>query len=153
MAAQKSVARLATLYGMIERMRSVELSIAAGAVQDAACAAAIASTTRAGHIDNGRSAMATGQREEWQVAETSRGVVETRIVRLATVRKECEGTLLDAEVRHHASRMDMERMHRVVEVARTRAAMREDRRAQSESDDRFASRRAWMQARQSKVRK
>jgi hypothetical protein len=148
MAAQKSVARLALLYGMMERMRSVELRVAAGAVEDVACSAAIARKVRENQIAEGRAAMANGRREAWQVAETTRGVNEARIVRLAMLRAEREIILEQAVQVHRASRLNMEQMDRVVDRARTQAEMENGRRLQAESDDRFASRRAWLQTRQ-----
>ncbi len=147
MAAQKGVARLASLYGMIERMRSVELRAAAGEVEDVACSAAIAATVRESQIADARAAIATGCREDWQVAETTRGVVEARIVRLATMRAEREAALAKAAQRHRMSRLTMEQMDSVVDRARMQEAIQEDRRSQAESDDRFASRRAWTRSR------
>jgi hypothetical protein len=148
MAAKKGVARLASLYGMMEQMRSVELRTAASAVEDVVCSAAIAATVRESQITEARTAMATGHREDWQVAETARSVVEARIVRLATIRAERESAMEEAALRHRVSRLAMEQMDRVVDRARLQEAMQEGRRSQAESDDRFASRRAWMQRQQ-----
>jgi len=145
MAAQKSFARLATLYAMMERMRSVELRVAAGAVEDVVCSAAIAATVRENQIADGRVAMASGRRDEWQVAQTARAVVEARMVRLATLRAEREIALEKAVQMHRASRLKMEQMDRVVDRTRTHLSLEESRRSQAESDDRFASRRAWLQ--------
>lgn len=148
MAAQKGIVRLAAVYGMMERMRSAELRLAADAVEDVACSAAIAATVRASQITDARTAMASGRRDDWQVAETTRGVVEARIVRLAKVRAEREVALADSAQRHRMSRLNMEQMDRVVDRNRTQAGRREERRLQAESDDRFASRRAWMNTKQ-----
>ena len=148
MATQKGVVRLASLYTMMERMRSVELRVAAGAVEDVAYSAAIAATARESQIADARAAMSTGRREEWQVAETTRAVVEARIVRLAKLQAEREIILADAALRHRMSRLNMEQMDRVVDRNRTQAGRREERRLQAESDDRFASRRAWMNTKQ-----
>jgi hypothetical protein len=143
MAARKGVARLASLYGMMERMRSLELRVAAGAVDDVVCSAAIAATVRESQIAEARAAMASGRREDWQVAETTRGVIEARMVRLAALRAEREAALERAVAEHQVSRLNMEQMDRVVGRARAQMSAEEDRRVQAESDDRFASRRAW----------
>jgi hypothetical protein len=143
MAARKGVARLASLYGMMERMRSVELRVAAVAVADVVCSAAVAATLRESQIADARAAMATGCREEWQVAETTRGVIETRMVRLAALRVECQDALDEAVAVHRVSRMNMEQMNRVLERSRAELMGDESRRAQAESDDRFAARLAW----------
>lgn len=144
MATQKGVVRLASLYTMMERMRSVELRVAAGAVEDVAYSAAIAATARESQIADARAAMSTGRREEWQVAETTRAVVEARIVRLAKLQAEREIILADAALRHRMSRLNMEQMDRIVDRTRSQEGVLEDRRLQAESDDRFASRLAWM---------
>ena len=144
MATQKGVVRLASLYTMMERMRSVELRVAAGAMEDVAYSAAIAATARESQIADARAAMSTGRREEWQVAETTRAVVEARIVRLAKLQAEREIILADAALRHRMSRLNMEQMDRIVDRTRSQEGVLEDRRLQAESDDRFASRRAWM---------
>ena len=143
MAARKGVARLASLYGMMERMRSLELRVAAGAVDDVVCLAAIAATVRESQIADARAAMASGRREDWQVAQTTRGVIEARMVRLAALRVEREDTLDRAVAEHRVSRLNMEQMDRVLERSRVQMSAEEDRRSQAESDDRFASRRAW----------
>jgi len=143
MAAHKGVARLASLYATLERMRSVELRAAATAVEDVACAAAIAATVRGSQIENARAAMATGRRDEWQVAETMRSVLEVRMKRLAVLRAEREADLDAAVAAHRASRLEMEQMERVVERRQAMTRLEDGRRAQAESDDRFASRRSW----------
>jgi hypothetical protein len=107
------------------------------------CAASIAKVVRESQVADARAAMATGQREAWQVAETTRGVVEARMARLARVRIEREAALDEAVSTHRASRLDMEQMESVVERRRAMAMLEAGRRAQMESDDRFASRRAW----------
>ena len=145
MAVQRGLGRLATLYAMMERMRSMEVQVALGAVEDVMCSAAIAATIRAGQIEDARDALATGRREAWQVAETTRGVLDRRIDRLQTERAECEAALAEASRVHRASRLDMEQMQRMVDRTRTQTMLEESRRVQGESDDRFASRSAWME--------
>ena len=146
MAAKMGVDRMAAVYGMLEQMRSVELRAATIAVEDVACSAAIAATLRESQIAGAREAMATGCREEWQISETARGVIEARMDRLARVRAEREAALIQAQRVHRESRLSMEQIQRVVDQARLQLSMEETRRTQAESDDRFASRRAWSRA-------
>ena len=145
MAAQKGLARLASLYAMIERMRSADVQMANGAVEAVVCAEAIAATIRDSQVADGRAALATGCREAWQVAETTLGVTDRRIERLQQVRAEREADLAEAARAHRVSRLEMEQMERIVEKARLQERMEESRRIQSTSDDRFASRSIWME--------
>jgi len=148
MAAHKGLARLASLYAMMERVRSVAVQVASSAVDDAMCAEAIAATIRKSQIADGRDALATGCREAWQVAETTRGVMDRRIEGLQQLRAAREADLAEASRAHRASRLEMEQMERVVEKARAQAGIEEGRRMQSAADDRFASRTIWMETRQ-----
>jgi len=146
MATRGGLRRLATLYGMVEQMRSLELRVAAGAVDDVVCASAIEALVHRGQVDGGRAAMAAGDREEWSVAETTREVVEARIERLAKLRVVREVKLDEARDAHKTSRLKVEQMERVVERARAEAALVEDRKTQAVADDRFAARGAWTRA-------
>lgn len=147
MAARKGIDRLASLYGMMEQIRSVELRAATIAVEDAACSTTIALTLRESQIASAREAMATGRREEWQISETARVAVEARIDQLAKTRTDRENARAEAHQIHRQSRLDMEQMERVVAQARVQVAIEVTRRTQAESDDRFASRRAWSRTR------
>ena len=145
MAAHKGVARLASLAVTMERMRSLEVQVARGAVDDVMCSAAIAATIRESQLSDGRDALATGRREAWQVAETTRGVMDRRIERLQQLRAEREAILAEATRVHRVSRLEMDQMERMVEKSRAQAGMEETRRTQAAADDRFASRSAWME--------
>ena len=148
MQAQKGLVRIASLYAMLERMRSVEVLIANGAVEDVLCAEAIAATIRENQIADGRDALARECREDWQVAETTLRVIDLRIDRLQQVRAEREADLAEAARALRASRLEMEQMERIVEKTRLQARLEESRRTQATADDRFASRSIWMERRQ-----
>ena len=145
MAVQRGLERLALLYAMMERMRSIEVQAANTAVEDVVCSTAIAATIREGQIADGRDALSTGRRDAWQVAETTRGVMDRRIDGLQQVRAEREAVLGDASRAHRQSRLEMEQMERMVEKTRAQLVACESRRAQGDSDDRFASRLAWLE--------
>ena len=146
MADSKALARLAALYAMMERMRSVEVQVANVAVENVTCSAAIAAAVRASQVSHGREALETGRREAWQVAETTRAALEGRIERLQRVRVECEAALAEAESAHRTTRLDLEQVESILDKTRTQLASRESRRTQAAADDRFASRSAWLQA-------
>ena len=145
MARRKGLTRLASLYGMVEQMRSLELRVAASAVDDVVLVASIEAAIRQSKIFGARAALAAGDREEWQMAETTREGVEARIERLANLRVERETRREEAALAHSTSRVEMEQLDRVVEQQRDRLALEEARRAQAESDDRYAARLAWAQ--------
>lgn len=144
MALHRGLERIASLYRMMERIHAIEVQNANGAVEDLLCAVAIATTMRASQIEDARDALATGWREGWQVAETTRGVIDRRMDQLHQIRAEREAELAEASRVHNESRLEMEQMERVVEKTRALAAVVESRRVQADSDDRFASRSAWL---------
>jgi len=143
MAATKSLARIAKVYGLVERMRSLELRMAADAVSEVEFAAAVAAATRYNQVAGARAALVAGNREEWSVAEVTLRVEEIRMQRLAELRVKREAKLAEAVSLHRESRLEMEQMERVVELKRAAAAIEEGRRTQAMADDRFASRGAW----------
>ena len=143
MAAKSSAMRLATLYATVERIRSVELRMAESEVDDAVCAAAIADAVRESQQRSMRDALASGRRDEWRIAQTANAANETQIARLAVLRVKQEALRDEAVVRHRASRLQVEQMDSLVVRSRERESREETLQAQAESDDRFASQRAW----------
>ncbi len=139
----KSLRRIAKVYGLVERMHSLELRVAADALNDVLCATAVAAATRYQQASSAREALVLGRREEWAVAEVTRTVEEIRMTRLAELRTQREAKVAEAAVVHRASRLQMEQMERVVERKRAVAAIDEGRKTQAMADDRFASRAAW----------
>jgi hypothetical protein len=137
------IARLAGLYGMVERMRSLELRAAAGNLDEVASAQTMQAAVHRSEVSGSRAAFASGDREQWKVAETARALLEIRMARLNKLRAEREVKLDQAAQAYNRSRVRMEQMDRVVERERERLACEAARRAQAEADDRFASRRAW----------
>ena len=144
MAVKKAEVRLASLYAVMERIRSAELRDSMIAVDGVACSAAVAKASREERISAGRTAMAAGSRADWEIAETTRGVVETQMIHLAKLRREREAALSVTAAEYRLSRLSKEQMDRVVEQRRLREATKDDKQSQAELDDRFASRRVWM---------
>jgi len=143
MAAPHGIRRLASLYGMMEQVRSLERRVAANSVDEAACAGVIQTAIRDSHATGGREALAAGNPELWSIAAKSREMAEDRIVRLAKVRMEREVALQQAVHVHRESRLKMEQMERLLERARVATATEDGRREQAVADDRFSSRLAW----------
>ena len=147
MAIQRSLSRLAGLYTIIEQIRSVEVQAADAAVQQVIRSIAIAATSRTAQMVESREALATDRREAWQVAETTRETLERRMERLCAVRVEREAVLAKALELHRSSRLEMERMQRIFEKTLAQGLLIESRQVQLQSDDRFASRAAWLEER------
>jgi hypothetical protein len=134
------------VYDLVERMHSLELRVASDAVQEVEFAAAVAAATSYRQAAAAREALVSGNREEWSVAEVTRGVEEIRMQRLAELRLRRERQHAEAVETHRASKRRTEQMERVVERKRASAAIDDGRRDQAAADDRFASRSAWAQS-------
>jgi hypothetical protein len=139
----KGAERVAKLYALVERLRAVELKVAAGDVDEAACRIAMAIVHRETEVGNARDAIASGLRDEWHVAETTRKRLESRLRRLAELRAEREAVLGEAAARHRASQLNKDQIEGVLARQKHSAVVESGRRTQIESDDRFASREAW----------
>jgi hypothetical protein len=143
MAAKNSMARVAQVYGMVERMRSVERRVAANAVDEVVCSEAIQTTVLTSLLGGARDALAAGNREEQQIAETARQRVELGLERLAQMRVERQAVLERVAAEHRESVVAMEQIDRLLERARAAESLEADRREQAVADDRFGSRLAW----------
>jgi hypothetical protein len=144
--------RIAALYGMLDRMRSVELRMAAAAVEEVERVAAMHHAVSIDQQTCGRAALVTGDRAEWMLSKAAREFAEVRIAQLVDLR-EARAEVLDAAViAHRQSRLKVEQIDRVVDRARTAQALDQARRTQAVADDRYASRRAWSQTESARTR-
>ncbi|MCU1320287.1 MAG: hypothetical protein JWP98_1805 [Edaphobacter sp.] len=139
--------RLAALYGVVERMHSVELQRTAAAVREVEQAVAMQqSVARSARFDS-REALMTGDRLSWSLAKTQRETAEWRQERLEQIRLERQELSDVAKEQYAASRVKSEQMKSVVDGVTVRAEAEEGRRMQAATDDRFLSRRLWVGAR------
>ena len=83
---RSGVARLAGLYAMVEQLRSLELRVAVGVVDEIACAQSMQAAVHQSEVSGSRAALASGDRASWQVAETARRAIEMRMNRLNKLR-------------------------------------------------------------------
>jgi hypothetical protein len=138
--------RIANLYGVMEEMRRSELEGAMGAVREAEEAIAVQRSAALSARLDGREALAAGDRLGWMAADKRRELAGWKSVRLEEVRVEREAASQVARQQYLASRIESEQMKRVRDgVART-VETDESRRMQAIVDDRFLSRRRWMDA-------
>lgn len=138
--------RIATLYGVMEEMRRSELEGTVAAVREAEEAIAVQRSAVLSARLDGREALAAGDRLGWMAADKRREVAGRRSLGLEEVRVKRETASEVARQQYLASRIESEQMKRVRDsVART-VEIYESRRMQAIVDDRFLSRRLWMDA-------
>jgi hypothetical protein len=141
----RGLQRLADLYGMVERLRSVDLKVAADSVTEATQAIDRERVVKQVQQSQGRVAIECGDAPERVLAESQIELAETRAVRVEQLRRAREvqrETALDA---YRASRLRMEQMQHMVRSVREREAMDEKRRFQAALDDRHLSRKLWVE--------
>ena len=139
---------MAALYGVVERMHSIELERAMGVVREAEQAIEMQQTIGLAAELDGREALALGDRMGWSLAGTQVVVAAWKGERLEEIRVKREELSLVARGRYAASRLKSEQMNRVVEGVAERVEMEEGRRFQATTDDRFLSRKLWTETRE-----
>lgn len=143
----RRVERLGVLYRRMEQMRELEVHRAASAVTDIVM---LQNEERAGdraEARTGRAALALGDTHEWMLAEAGRELISLRMLRHRAVQIRVEQEHEAATDSYCESRMQREQMERVATGQRRLLETIEGRRTQAASDDRFLSRRAWLQNR------
>ena len=144
----KRLKRIAALYEVMERMHSVELQRARIAVREAKQAIETQQMIVHAAGFDGREALARGDRMGWALAETRQVVAEWKGERLEEIRVRREELSEVARERYVTSRLKNEQMNCVVEGFVARVEREEGRRFQATTDDRFLSRKLWMETRE-----
>jgi hypothetical protein len=142
----ETLQRLATLYAAVEEMHSTELQKMTTAVRDAQRAIGEEQEAAQSARASGRSALLTGDRVGWLMAETGQKTAGLRQRGLEEILREREELNDAAREQYVASRLKREQMKRVFEEIAARSEIEEARRAQAASDDRFLTRRRWTDA-------
>lgn len=142
-----SLRRIAALYGAVEAMRALDLQQASGALTEAEMAIAVEHRAAVAANDAARSALRSGDREEWMLSEAQREIAGLREGRLEEMR--AARTIVRDKLRgeYLESRMQTEQMKHMVAYRREQAEVEEARRAQATSDDRYLGRLRWLDAR------
>ncbi len=135
--------RLAAVYSMVERLRSVEARVAAGILADADGRCRSEQLACATEVERGRTALSCGDSAGWLIAEAERRATDTRLDRLLVHRAQCAADYQIAHEEYQSSRLQAEQVSRVVERTREMHEREEERRVQAESDDRYAGRLCW----------
>ncbi len=138
--------RIANLYEVMEKIRQSELDRATGAVRVAEDAIGVQRSAVLSARLDGREALAAGDRLGWMAADKRREVAGWKSLRLEEARVEREAARETARQQYLASRMVSEQMKRVRDDVARSVELEESRRTQAIVDDRFLSRRCWMDA-------
>lgn len=143
MARSRGMKRLADVYGVVERMRSVDVQVATGLMTEADGMCVKERQARDSEMVRGRAALAAGDSAGWVISEAERRAAEARLGQLVDLQRQRRVVCEDARNAHTASRINVEQVQRVLDQARGQQELVEQRRGQAESDDRFASQQCW----------
>jgi hypothetical protein len=139
--------RLAGLYSKVEHIRSLQLRAATSDVAEVVQAQQNLRDGERRQALEGRSALARGDRAGWSASAVQAQFATQREELLDTMLNTRETAREQAAKAHRTSYQRKEQIDGLVESAIAAAAVIADRREQAGSDDRFLSRRAWLQAR------
>lgn len=140
---RKGLARVASLYGQVERVRLVELQLAAAGVLEVERALAAAAEDQVARRAEGRGALALGESVHWRMAESACDAAERSADTIEALRVARETLRAEAGTQYRASRLQTERVARVVADLKAIERLREDKIEQANADDRFAARLCW----------
>jgi heme exporter protein D len=139
--------RLATLYGLVQDARSAEMRRAIGLLAEVEEAIATQESMLWMANAFGRGALEQGDRFGWKQAGTNATLAVWSCEQLETIREERDALSETAKQRYRESRIQAEQMSKLLEHASRQAELIEGRRTQSIADDRFLSRRRWVEMR------
>jgi hypothetical protein len=143
----KILRRLHGLHELVERTHAVELERRVSEVWETEQAIDRQGTAARSALFDGRAALTLGDRMEWSLAEVRWELARWRCDGLERIRAQREALRAAAQEQYVASRVKSEQMRHVVDGVETRVAIEEDRRSQAAADDRYLSRRLWVEAR------
>jgi hypothetical protein len=129
-------------------MHSLELQQMTAAVREAQQAVEVQQQVARSARFDGRDALMADDRMGWEIAETQRESAGWKRRRLEQMRLEREVLSDAAREQYLASRVKSEQMKRLAEVVAAQAEIKERRRVQAASDDRFLARRRWSETRE-----
>lgn len=135
--------RLAEVYEIVERMRSVEVRVAMGLLSETEGVCLEVRQTLLCEVDRGRAALAAGDAAGRMISEAERRAHESRLELLVDLRRQRRTVFEVAQEAYSASRIEVEQVQRILDRAGKERELVEQRRVQAESDDRFASQQCW----------
>jgi hypothetical protein len=140
--------RLHGLHELAEQTQALMLEQRVAELREAERAIDWQSTAaQSAHFDE-RAALILDDRMGRSLAEVRWELARWRCDGLERIRAQREALHAAAQEQYVASRIKSEQMRHVVDGVRTRVAIEEGRRSQAAADDRYLSRRLWVEARQ-----
>ncbi|RSL19458.1 hypothetical protein EDE15_5127 [Edaphobacter aggregans] len=141
----KVLQRLAILHGVVERTHAAVLERRATEVREAEEAIDLQHAVARSAVFEGRAALIVDDRMGWSLAEAQRELAGWRCESLERIRMEREALRASAHEQYAVSRIKSEQMRCVVQGVETEIAIEEGRRSQAAMDDRYLSRRSWVE--------
>lgn len=143
----KVLRRLAGLHGVVERTHAVALERCVMEVREAEEAIDLQNAAVRSAAFEGRAALIVDDRMGRSLAEAQRDLARWRHEGLERIRAEREELKASAQEQYVASRVKSEQMRCAVEGVEAGITIEEGRRSQAATDDRYLSRRLWVEGR------
>lgn len=144
LARTKRLRRLATLYGIVEELRSLERDRAALAVFTTEQAVVEQAGVASQALQRGRQALSVADRQDALLHEAEREVARFNTERLSAQQKEYERIEQEAAEQHRLALLQQDQMETLLRGMRARLAELQGRREQAIADDRFSARAHWL---------
>lgn len=141
----KMLRRLRGLHDLVERTHAVALEQRVTEVREAELAVDLQRAAARSAAREGRAALIVDDRMGRSLAEAQWELAGWRRKGLESIRKEREALRAAAQEQYVVSRVKSEQMRRVVDSVADRLAIEEGRRNQAATDDRYLSRRLWVE--------
>ena len=141
----RGLQRIAAVYAAMNHAQSLSLEEASGALREAESRIDQQRSQMGRTSAAGRAALVAGEHEEWKIHESQNQFTELNTESLVELRRRREALLFEAAEGYRAASMRLEQMESVVREVRSQMQTDVNRRAQRESDDRFAARRWWQE--------
>jgi hypothetical protein len=142
----KVLRRLASLHRVVERIHAVALERSMMEVREAEEAIDLQNAMVRSAAFEGRAALIVDDRTGRSFAEAQRELAGWRREGLERIRAERDESRTSAQKQYVASRVKSEQMRCAVEGIEAGIAIEEGRRTQAATDDRYLSRRLWVEA-------
>ena len=136
--------RLAKLYAVIENLHAMQVRAAAAAVAEIDQTALLVHKADQKDVTNASAGLREGSSMGALAVEQTAMAQRNRQLQLNQTRVQCADAHEAALAAHDTSRMELRQIERVFRHLETRRTIEVERRAQSESDDRFLAQRQWL---------
>jgi hypothetical protein len=143
-----SLARILSVYRLLEQLRTMEVREARSAHEDVQRAEKIAESERYRCEVSGRTALLSGDGEGRAIAAIAESQIASCLVQLGDAASALAAIVATTAAAHRESHLDVQRLEQVVTAGDDATRAKEDRQAQADADDRYGSRLVWVGDRQ-----